>query len=136
MEIHDAAAADTDDVGTLVDVWLAGLGCRVPDPLDADHEIPRQPGNEHPLNVETEVVKAEQALEPAADRVAAMALAAQCMIARKHMVNILREPIERDRVVAPAQRIEARPDPSTDQRVQHRLNIVLSTSGRFRSYMQ
>src|SRR6059058_1834554 len=81
MEIHDPAAADTDDVGALVDVRLSGLGCRAPDPLDADVEVPRRPDNEHALNVEMKVVQTEQALEPAVHRVAAMAFAAQWMIA-------------------------------------------------------
>src|SRR2546430_2498365 len=68
MEVHDSAAADPDDVGALVDVWLSHLGRRVPNPLDADDKVPRWPGNEYALNVEAEVVQAEHALEPAAHR--------------------------------------------------------------------
>jgi hypothetical protein len=124
MEVHDPAAVDPDDVGALVEVRLSGLGSRVPDPLDADEEVPRLPGNEHALNVEAEVVETEHALEPAANRVAAMALATQCMIAREHVVNILREPVERERVVAAAQSVEDPTNPPTDQGAEHGLKIV------------
>jgi len=124
MEVGDPAAADSDDVGALVDVWLSGLGRRVADPLHAHDEVPRRSGNKHALNIEAEVIQTEHALEPAAHRVAAMALAAQCMIARENVVNIVREPIESDRVVAPAQRVKGLTNPPTDESVEHRLNIV------------
>lgn len=124
MEVHDSAAVDPDDVGARVHVRLSGLGSRVRDPLDADEEIPRRSGNEHALNVEAEVVQPEQALEPAANRVAGMALAAQRVIAREDVVNIVREPIEGERVVAAAQSVEDATNPPTDEGVEHDLKIV------------
>src|SRR5437868_2950559 len=48
-----------------------------------------------------------------------MALAAQCVVACEHVVNLVREPIKCYRVLATAHRVEGRTNPPTDQGVEH-----------------
>jgi hypothetical protein len=95
MEIHDPTAAEPNDVGALVAVWLSQPGSCVSDPLDADDQVPRRPSDEYALNVEPQVVQTEQPLKPASNRIAAMTLAAQGMITREHVMDIVYEPVER-----------------------------------------
>jgi hypothetical protein len=53
-----------------------------------------------------------------------MTLAAQGMITREHVMDIVCEPVERYGVVASAQRVEDTGNASTDRGVKHNVKII------------
>lgn len=76
MEVHDPSAADADDVSTGVEVRLTGSRRCMSEPLHGNEQVPRRARHDHLANLEAQLEETKQPLEPAANAVTAMALAA------------------------------------------------------------
>jgi hypothetical protein len=124
MKVSDPAPADVDDVEAFVVVRLAGLRTDVAEPFHTDHDVPGWPRDRHPPDVKAQlVVEAEQALEPRAHGVAAVALAAEGRFAGEYVVDVIGHASEGNLIIPAAQRVEDLGNASPDEGAIHGANL-------------
>jgi hypothetical protein len=86
----DLAPVDPDPVCPLVHVRVAYAGRDSVDPLNRDPGIPGPAARGDVQNTKVRVrEEAEEASEPAGDRLAGVALASKCMITGEHVMDVL-----------------------------------------------
>src|SRR5207244_6112904 len=108
------------DVRAGVQIGLAVLKGRTPDPFDGDHGPPGPALRDHFLDFESEAGKEPaEPLEPARERLLVVTLSAQRMVAREHVVHVVGDAPQHRREVRPAHAVERAASPASNDRVVH-----------------
>jgi hypothetical protein len=109
-----------NDVRDLVDVRWADRRRNLRSPFDGDDGPPRPPSHQHLADFESQHrEEPEETLEPAAERLTAVPLAPEWMLARKDVVDVRGGAVERHRVIPHRQPLEAAANHSRDDGVIH-----------------
>lgn len=135
MEVGQLAPADMNPMGAFICVLLPDLRGEVGGPLDRDPGTSRPATGQDSMHIEVmSGEESRQSLEPGCHRCTRMALAAEWVVAREDVVNVVSHSFNQWSPVARPQLVEGPVDLAAHECVIHAGTLVRDRSGSRASF--